>query len=165
MSNLAAVSAAVKADSVKSIGFQWASNPTGLSTTRTATSVQTQVGSTPVEFQWNAQLKRYARVINGARQSAADGAPIATPNVIVQFCRVTTDPSDVDVTGNPSQYTHSIGRGKAAVFRNGRRIDGTWSRPSATRGTVLRDAKGRAIPLAPGGAWVILVTNGAPLSS
>jgi hypothetical protein len=165
MSNLAAVSAAVKADSVKSIGFQWASNPTGLSTTRTATSVQTQVGSTPVEFQWNAQLKRYARVINGARQSAADGAPIATPNVIVQFCRVTTDPSDVDVTGNPSQYTHSIGSGRVSVFRNGHRIDGSWSRANLTSGTALRDTNGHPITLAPGGAWVVLVATGAPLTS
>jgi hypothetical protein len=165
MSNLAAVSAAVKADSVKSVGFQWASNPAWLSTTRTATSLHTQVGSTPVEFQWNGQLKRYARMINGVRQSAADGAPIATPNVIVQFCRVSVDPADFDVAGNPSQYTHSIGSGPVTVFRNGHRIDGSWSRANLTSGTALRDTNGRPITLTPGGAWVVLVATGAPLTS
>lgn len=165
MSNLAAVSSAVKADSAKSIGLQWAANPAGLSATPRATSVQTRVGGTPVTFQWDAQLKRYARRIDGVRQRAADGAPIATPNVIVQFCQVTADPGDVDVAGNPSQYTHSIGHGRVAVFRNGHRIDGSWSRGNLSSGTALRDTKDRAITLAPGGAWVVLVATGAPLTS
>ncbi|HYU66729.1 MAG TPA: DUF3048 domain-containing protein [Jatrophihabitantaceae bacterium] len=125
MSNLAAVSSAVKADSAKSIGLQWASTSPGLPASRKATSLRTQVGGTPVEFQWDAKLKRYARVIEGVRQNAADGAPIATPNVIVQFCQVTVNPGDVDVEGNPSQYTHSIGHARVAVLRNGHRIDGS----------------------------------------
>jgi Protein of unknown function (DUF3048) N-terminal domain/Protein of unknown function (DUF3048) C-terminal domain len=165
MSNLAAVSSAVKADSAKSIGFQWASNPAGLSAASTATSLQTQVGDTRVDFRWNPQLNRYAREINGVGQTAADGAPIATANVIVQFCQVTVDPADVDVRGNPSQYTHSIGHGRVAVFRNGHRIDGSWSRPNLTSGTTLRDATGRPITLAPGGAWILLVATAAPLTS
>jgi hypothetical protein len=164
-SNLAAVSSAVKADSAKDIGLEWASNPPGLSAARKATSVQTQVGGTPVRFQWSALLKRYVRTIDGVRQSAADGATIATPNVIVQFCKVTANPGDVDVVGNPSQYTHSIGRGRVAVFRNGHRIDGTWSRADLTSGTTLRDAKDRPITLAPGGAWVVLVATAASLTS
>jgi len=165
MSNLAAVSSAVKADSAKSIGLQWASSSPGLPASRKATSLRTQVGGTPVEFQWDAKLKRYARVIEGVRQSAADGAPIATPNVIVQFCQVTANPGDVDVVGNPSQYTHSIGHGRVAVFRNGHRIDGSWSRANLRSGTTLRDSKDRPISLAPGGAWVVLVATSAPLTS
>jgi len=165
MSNLAAVSSAVKADSAKSIGLQWASSSPGLPASRKATSLRTQVGGTPVEFQWDAKLKRYARVIEGVRQSAADGAPIATPNVIVQFCQVTVNPGDVDVEGNPSQYTHSIGHGRVAVFRNGHRIDGSWSRANLRSGTTLRDSKDRPISLAPGGAWVVLVATSAPLTS
>jgi hypothetical protein len=165
MSNLTAVSSAVKADSAKSIGLQWASSSPGLPASRKATSLRTQVGGTPVEFQWDAKLKRYARVIEGVRQNAADGAPIATPNVIVQFCQVTVNPGDVDVEGNPSQYTHSIGHGRVAVFRNGHRIDGSWSRANLRSGTTLRDSKDRPISLAPGGAWVVLVATNAPLTS
>jgi len=164
-SNLREVSAGRTTGTPKSMGLTWAAKLSGVRSTRNGTQVNTQVGGTPVNFRWDGHAKRYIRVIDGQTQRAVDGRRMATPNVIVQYCTVTAHPGDVDVQGNPAQYTHSIGRGKAAVFRNGRRIDGTWSRPSATRGTVLRDAKGRAIPLAPGGAWVILVTNGAPLSS
>ena len=89
----------MKADSAKSIGLQWASNPAELAATRTATSVQTQVGGIPVGFGWNAQLNRSTRVIDGVLQSAADGAPIATPNVIVQFCQVTVNPGGTCVAG------------------------------------------------------------------
>jgi hypothetical protein len=80
-------------------------------------------------------------------------------------CQVTVNPGDVDVEGNPSQYTHSIGRGRVAVFRNGHRIDGSWSQANLSSGTTLQDTKGRAITLAPGGAWVLLVATGAPLTS
>ena len=59
----------------------------------------------------------------------------------------------------------SIGRRTVVVFRDGKRIDGIWSRPSEQSGTKLLTAGGKPIPLAPGGAWVILVAAGAPLSS
>jgi len=162
-SDLAAVSAAGHGASARSIGFTWVAKPTGVRSTPAA-HVSTVVGGTPVNFRWDGRAKRYVRYIGGAAQTAADGRAIATPNVIVQYCTVTVHPGDVDVQGNPAQYTHSIGRGKVAVFRNGRRVDGTWSRASATGGTVLRDSRGHPIPLAPGGAWVVLVSNGAPLS-
>jgi Protein of unknown function (DUF3048) N-terminal domain/Protein of unknown function (DUF3048) C-terminal domain len=163
-SNLAAVSAATHGTSARSIGFTWVAKPKGLRSHGGA-QVNTLVGSTPVNFSWKAAANRYVRYIGGVAQTAADGRLIATPNVIVQFCKVTVHPGDVDVTGNPAMYTHSIGHGKVAVFRNGRRIDGTWTRVSATSGTRLRDSRGQPIPLLPGGAWVILVANGAPLSS
>jgi hypothetical protein len=163
-SNLAQVSSAAHSSRAASIGVTWQSKPAGLSATPKATHVNTVVGGTPVNFQWNSRLNRYVRSIDGTLQSAADGAPIATPNVIVQFCNVTVHPGDVDVTGNPSQYTHSVGRGRVAVYRNGHRLDGTWTRLAGKSGTTLRDKHGKPIPLAPGGAWVVLVATGAPLS-
>jgi hypothetical protein len=68
------------------------------------------------------------------------------------------------VLGNPAQYTHTVGSGRVAVFRNGRRINGTWTRRSVHSGTVLRDYKGRPIPLSPGGAWFVLAATGTPLN-
>jgi hypothetical protein len=162
-SNLAVVSAASHGAPAKSIGFTWLARPKAVPW-RPAARVDTQVGSTPVNFRWSGRLNRYVRYIGGVAQTAADGRPIATPNVIVQYCQVTVHPGDVDVVGNPAKYTHSIGHGRVAVFRNGRRIDGTWTRASGPSGTVLRDSRRQPIPLAPGGAWVVLVANGAPLS-
>jgi hypothetical protein len=64
-----------------------------------------------------------------------------------------------------SKYTHSVGHGPVAVFRDGREIVGTWSRPTSTAGTTLRTAQGRPIALKPGGAWILLVAKGTPLSA
>lgn len=163
--DLAAVAARLRPGGAKSMGFTWSRATTALRTRPAATRLQTMVGSTGVRFDWDARTRRYVRVIDGVRQTAADGAPVATPNVVVQFCRVSVHGGDVDVNGNPSQYTHSVGSGRVAVFRDGRRIDGRWSRPAAGAGTVLTDRAGKVIPLAPGGAWVVLVGNDAPLQS
>ena len=164
-SNLSQVSRAVHSGGSKDIGFDWAAKPKGLASARHGTTVRALVGGTAVTFRWNAKLGRYVRFIDGSRQTTASGAPVATPNVIVQFCKVSVNGGDVDVAGNPSQYTHSVGHGHVTVFRNGRRIDGTWTRPKAGLGTRLTDKYHKAITLAPGGAWVVLVANGAPLAS
>lgn len=163
--DLAAVAGKVRTGGAKSMGFTWSATRTRPPAAPAATRLQTTVGSTPVRFEWDRRLGRYVRVVDGVRQTAADGTAVATPNVVVQFCRVVTHGGDVDVNGNPAQYTHSIGAGRVAVFRDGRRIDGRWSRPAAGAGTVLTDRAGKPIPLAPGGAWVVLVSNGAALVS
>jgi len=159
--DLAMVAAKLHGPKAKSVGLAWS---TRLATrgSRRATAVHTMVGGTPVAFDWSAKLHRYLRVIDGAVQHAANGATITTPNVIVQFCRINAYPQDIDTAGNPAQYTHTIGRGKVSVFRNGRRIDGTWTRSSIRDGTHLKDAHGKPIALAPGGAWFVLVAPRAP---
>jgi hypothetical protein len=96
-------------------------------------------------------------------QRAADRSLIETPNVIVQFCQVRNG-GGRDAAGNSTRYTSTIGHGRAVVFRDGRRIEGTWNRPAATDGTTLRTPDGTSIALAPGGAWFALVATNAPLS-
>lgn len=147
----------------KSIGFTWSASESWLKGTARAADLHTVVGGTPVQFTWSSGLNRYVRVIDGAVQHAADGATIATPNVIVQFCKGHVNNNDVDAAGNPGFFTETIGTGRVAVYRNGHRVDGSWSRKTIGSGTRLKDKYGRAIPLAPGGAWVVLVDTAAPL--
>ncbi|HZC53988.1 MAG TPA: DUF3048 domain-containing protein [Mycobacterium sp.] len=161
--DLGAIAAKLKSPKAKSIGLTW-SVPTANSPVRPGTVVRTTVGGTPVSFEWNAKLHRYARVIGGEVQNAADGKAITTPNVVVQFCSVTTNFGDIDQAGNPAKVTHTVGTGAVSVFRGGHRIDGTWTRPALTAGTHLKDAHGKPIALAPGGAWFVLVATGTPLN-
>lgn len=161
--DLAAIAAKLKGPQAKSIGLTWSPHVTNAGS-RPATALQTRVGGTPVAFTWNATLHRYVRMIGGEAQQAADGKTIATPNVVVQFCAVTTNRADIDQAGSPAKVTHTIGTGKVAVFRDGRRIDGTWTRPALQTGTHLKDTQGRPITLAPGGAWFVLVATGTPLT-
>jgi hypothetical protein len=163
--NLALAAKILKAPKAKSIGLTWLSKTPARTARPSAPTVRTVVGGTPVRFDWNSQIQQYVRVIDGVNQHQSDGKIIATPNVIVQFCRVTVYPQDVDVVGNPSQFTHTVGSGKVVVFRNGKKVTGRWSRSKAGYGTHFKDGKGKPIALAPGGAWVVLVASNAPLTS
>jgi hypothetical protein len=148
----------------------WTFNPSlrGLSTHH-GTDARTTVtgssgGGTPVEFRWIPGIKAYVRYINGVPQRAADGHRITATNVIVQQCKIIAHPQDRDVLGNPAQFTFTVGRGPVSVFRNGRRINGTWARRHLSSGTGLRTNSGKPLPLMPGNTWVILVKRGNAVS-
>lgn len=161
ISDLAAVSAAIKADGVRNVGFTWGVHDTRLAGARSAATVDTRVGSTRVGFLWDPKLTSYVRMVGGQRVLTASGAPVAKPNVLVQFCQVAADYSDVDVRGNPSAFTKTVGSGRVVLFRNGKRIEGRWSRPSIGSPTTFTDGAGKPLLLAPGGTFVALVRPGA----
>ncbi|MHB8186736.1 MAG: DUF3048 domain-containing protein [Dermatophilaceae bacterium] len=163
VSDLARVSAAIKADGVRNVGFTWAPADPRLAGAQSAATVSTRVGSTTVGFVWDAKQATYVRTVDGQRIVTADGAPVAKPNVLVQFCQINVDRSDVDVNGNPSMFTRSIGSGRVVLFRDGKRIEGKWSRPSIGAPTTFTDAAGSPLLLAPGGTFVALVRPGAPV--
>jgi Protein of unknown function (DUF3048) N-terminal domain/Protein of unknown function (DUF3048) C-terminal domain len=162
VSDLARVSAAIKGQGVRNVGFTWAARDPRVGRAKFALSVNTQVGSTKVSFVWDQKLERYVRTVNGQRILTASGAPVAKPNVLVQYCQISPDRSDIDVNGNPSMYTKTIGTGRVVLFRGGKRIVGTWSRRSNGAVTVFKDAAGKPLLFAPGGMIVALVRPGAP---
>jgi len=163
VSDLVKVGAAIKgAAGVRSVGFTWAANDPRLSSAKRAPAVNTRVGSTRVSFVWDAVLARYVRTVDGRRILAGSGAPVAKPNVLVQFCQVTPDLTDHDVNKNPTMFTRSVGSGRVVLFRNGRRIEGTWSRPSISDPTTFTDVAGKPLLFAPGGTFVALARIGAP---
>jgi hypothetical protein len=154
----------------KSIGWTFSPSLAGLTTTP-ATDMRTRVtgsypydGGTPVEFRYDASLKKYVRYIDGVRQVAEDGKLITATNVIVQSCKVVSHPEDTDVNGNPSQFTYTVGTGAVSVFRQGKRINGTWSRATLTDGTTFKTTTGATLPLDPGNTWVVLVRTGEPIA-
>jgi len=161
--DLARVAAVTMTAGSRDVGFQWSQTDARLGRAASADQVNTVVGSTPVTFVWDAASHRYLRTIAGQVLRTAVGVPAAAPNVLVQLCQVTTNQADIDVTGHPSQYTHSVGTGRVALFRDGHRIDGRWSRVSAGAPTRFVDLAGHPLTLAPGGAYVVLASTGAPV--
>ncbi|MDQ1483191.1 MAG: hypothetical protein QOF35_1267 [Actinomycetota bacterium] len=162
VSDLAKVSRAIKADGVRDVGFQWAAKDARLARAKSAPKVSTLVGSTPVGFVWDAKEARYVRLVGGQRIRAASGAPVAKPNVLVQYCKVRPDRSDIDVRGNPTMYTESVGKGRAVLFRGGKRIEGKWSRARVGARTNFTDLGGNRLLFAPGGTFVALARPGSP---
>jgi hypothetical protein len=163
VSDLAKVSAAVKADGVRNVGFTWAGSDPRLAPAKPAATVSTRVGTTPVGFVWDAKLTRYVRTVGRQRIVTASGAPVAKPNVLVQFCQIKVNRSDVDVNGVPGMSTESVGSGRVVLFRDGKRIEGKWSRNSIGAPTTFTDTAGNPLLLAPGGTFVALVRSGAPV--
>jgi hypothetical protein len=167
--NVNGVASIVKTPHPHNIDWTFSRHLTGLHPTKGYT-VRTEVtGSyahgTPVVFHYSPKLHKYVRYIDGVRQWSSSGHPVAARNVIVQECFVHSHPRDTDVNGNPSQFTYTVGHGKAVIFRGGHRVDGTWHRHSVKDGTTWRAKNGKRIPLAPGNTWIILVRKGIPVFS
>jgi hypothetical protein len=162
VSDLAKVSAATKGDGVRNVGFTWAASDARMAAAKPAATVSTRVGSTRVGFVWDPKRARYVRTVNGRRILTGSGAPVAKPNVLVQFCEIKPDLTDRDVNRNPTMFTKTVGSGRVVLFRGGKRIEGTWSRPTLAAPTTFRDAAGKPLLFAPGGTFVALVRPGAP---
>jgi Protein of unknown function (DUF3048) N-terminal domain/Protein of unknown function (DUF3048) C-terminal domain len=169
--NLKRVASVVHTPHPHDIGWTFAASLKGLKLpVKKGYTVRTEVtGSyrrgvgTPVVFHYSRKLGKYVRYIGGVPQRTSTGHLVTARNVIVQKCRVVPHPRDTDINGNPSQFTYTVGHGNAVIFRNGNRIDGTWSRPHVKNGTVWRTRNGARIPLAPGNTWIILVRKGVPV--
>lgn len=110
-----------------------------------------------VTVEYDAGTGRYAVFNDGDRLNGA-----APANVVVQHVEIRESPY-VDVLGNRTPYTVTVGEGAAVVLRDGRRLSGTWSRPDLPSGTRLLDDKARDLPLKPGPTWFLLVPAGRSL--
>ncbi|HEX2902896.1 MAG TPA: DUF3048 domain-containing protein [Jatrophihabitans sp.] len=157
-SNLATVSSVIKTAGSRSIGFNFAASYPALASAPSIPLVHAVVGSTGVDFKWEPTIGKYVRLIDGQHLLAADGQLVAASNVLIQVCQVTTNPNDVDVEGNPSRYTHTVGSGQVVLYRNGKRIIGRWSRPNSGSATTYTDLSGKPLEMAPGNTIVALTS-------
>ncbi len=88
---------------------------------------------------------------------------VGPANVIVQRVPIRMS-KYVDVLGNRTPYTVTIGAGPATVLRDGRAITATWKRPTASSGTRILDAAGKDVLLRPGPTWILLLPSSSPLT-
>jgi hypothetical protein len=116
-----------------------------------------------VYWRYSSSRGRYLRWHGTVPHTLSDGTQVSAKNVVVQVVKI--EMTDItDVNGVRSPEVVSIGSGRAYVFRNGRIIQGTWSRPSLSAQTRFVDGRGQVIPLAPGTTWVELLPDTIPLS-
>ena len=113
------------------------------------TFAQMMVGGYDVRWDWDATQRLFLRSQLGSPHELADGQASAN-SVIVLVVEYGTSPAG----GGPEAQT--IGTGAAVVYTAGQKIEGTWTRQSATEPFHL-EAGGQPILIAPGRTWVELV--------
>ncbi len=109
-------------------------------------------------YTYDAAASGYRRAQNGAATiDAATNQPILAANIVVISTEITEAPGIVeDSLGALSLEIRSTGTGRASVFRDGTRVDGSWSR-EGTEMYRFADASGAPIPLKPGQTWVHVI--------
>lgn len=105
-----------------------------------------------VRWKYDAASQTYLRSQGTSVQKDADGTEVRAVNVVV----IRTDADVVDDVGRLDLRT--TGSGEAAVFRNGTRVDGRWSREDGAWIRVV-DEDGNPIMFSPGTTWISVVTD------
>lgn len=106
----------------------------------------------------------WTRTQNGTPDKMTTGAQVTASNVLIMQIQL-KDIGLRDVLGNPSPEDVVTGHGRVWLFRDGRRILGTWKRASFDAPFTLRDRHGKVLALAPGRTWVELLPSAGTLSS
>ena len=102
-----------------------------------------------IDYRFDPATDLYRRYVDGKIQvDPADHHTVMTRNVAVLFMSFTTD-TKIE-PGHSRPVIGNIGSGRAAIFREGRHIEGTWSKADETSPTLLFDATGAEIPLVTG---------------
>jgi hypothetical protein len=112
-----------------------------------------------VRYDYDANANIYLRYqSNGARSvlevDGANGAWIMAKNIVIISTDIwATDVRD-DAGGAASLDMRLTGTGRASIFRNGLRQDGTWSRATYFDPFTFTNFYGQKIYLSPGQTWV-----------
>lgn len=146
---------------VQYMGFDFDADDPRIATAREVTSVSVTMISPRYRFDYVDGA--YQPHHGGTPYVDADGRAVLADNVIIQH--VTNAPDGtIDPAGNPSFLTTTTGSGGFTLYRDGRAIDGTWTRQTPDAPTSFVDTDGEPVTLAPGRTWVALATQGANAS-
>jgi hypothetical protein len=126
-----------------------------------AVHLSVPMGSTAVDYDWDAAAGAWKRTTNGTPHLLEGGAQLTSTNVIVQFVPYRISPGDFDAIHNPVSVADVLGSGDAWMLAGGRVVKGKWSKPTAEAMTAFTDLAGAPVALLPGRTWVLLAPAGA----
>lgn len=139
---------------VPDVGFRFGPLAPGGVATPAATALF--AGTSRVSFRWSAATGTWSIAQDGRLMPGVAPANIIVQRVVERGSRF------VDIHGKPTPYTVTTGSGPATVFRDGVRVDATWTR--AGYGATHFTSGGKDVLLRPGRTWVLLVPTTGSLS-
>ncbi len=114
------------------------------------------------EWTYDSNRKVYLRKNNGrVHTDGATSKQVAARNVVVMWAKYTT--ASHDKVGSTTYRIELGGSGRASVFRDGKRYDGTWT-ATRTSPPRFKASNGEAIRLAPGNTWLQVVSLNTNIS-
>ena len=120
----------------------------------------------PATFTYDEGSRGYRRSQTGAQTIDPDGnVPILARNVIVIHTDIWETTVIEDIFGSRGLDYRMTGEGKAEVFRDGRRVDGTWKRQGPLDMFSFYDQAGEQIRLEPGQTWIYFQLPTATVTS
>ncbi len=150
--NLARIARTERAGKAQPIGWTFAGKPSQAG--QPDDKATSKVGNDLFAFDY--ANGRYTVRWRGQRYVDGDsGAVTKADNVVVMRVRNVPD-GNRDVLGSPSVLSKTVGRGAVTVYRDGRKIAGSWQRNKASGPLRFADSAGRDIALRPGQTWMTL---------
>ncbi len=140
---------------VKPFAFDRSSKETTVAVTSVTVPFATD---NKVTWAYSTASKTYARSINGKpHKDKVSGKQYTARNVVVMWAKVSTR-SHVDAAGTAALEIVLEGTGRATVFRDGQRFDGTWT-ADVSNPPVFKAENGSTIKFAPGNTWFQVIAN------
>jgi hypothetical protein len=117
-----------------------------------------------VRYEFDASRSAYHRTYAGGAKTTDAGAGEVLPeNVVVIKTNIKEIPGTADAAGAPSVDYRATGSGPVVVLRDGKRLEGTWSRQGSEM-YRFADGSGKEILLKPGLTWIAIVPASFDLS-
>jgi hypothetical protein len=137
----------------------------GFKTSTPATKVTLPLRD-PSTFTYDEGSRGYRRSQGGAQTVDPDGnVPILARNVVVIHTDIWETGVVEDIFGSKGLDYRMTGEGKAEIFRDGLRVDGTWKRPGPLDMFTFYDQAGEQILLEPGQSWIHFLLPAATVTS
>lgn len=112
------------------------------------------------EVFWSTEKEVWELSHGGVPNLSSTGARLTADTFVIQLVSI-TDSIYKDKVGGVTPFSATVGSGKGFILRDGKYIEGNWSRPTESAGTRWTTNTGDEIPFAHGGLWIAL-TDKAP---
>jgi hypothetical protein len=126
-------------------------------------SITVSYPANKITYKYNREANTYRRSVSveGNQRDASSGKRIAPKNVIVML--MDFHPLG-DGSGKNRQEATFIGKGRAFIFTNGKRIKGTWEKKKFTGPTRFFDADGNPVTLTVGQTFIQVLDLGSTVT-
>lgn len=107
------------------------------------------------EVFWSTEKEVWELSYGGVLNLSSTGARLMADTFVIQLVSI-TDSIYKDKLGGVTPFSGTVGTGKGFILRDGKYIEGNWSRPTESAGTLWTSTAGVEIPFAHGAIWIAL---------